>query len=106
MNYDRMFEDLMADKFPETLENGDRVVRDIEKEYLGLGEEERSRRSEEAYIRDEITKAEKLLRVYKKNVKNHRLVKHNASRAAKRQEFKKRISELRLRLEEIKQERK
>lgn len=89
---------------PEPLTIAEKVVKRAEEEFRGYGEEEQLRIDEETEIREKIKSLE--LQFQKnKNIKNYRLSELNAKRAEKRKEIKKKISILKIRLQEIDDER-
>ena len=86
---------------PETKESyADKVIRDIENEYKGIGTARMERQKEKKELQDRLKETTKKLKNVK-NVKNHKLVNINAKAAELRKKLREEIKEIKDRLYDI-----
>ena len=100
--FNKALEENNISSVPQTL--AEKIVADSEAEFKGYGAEEESRQDEEKCIKEDIKNLEVQLHKHK-NIKNHKLTHLNAKRSEKRKEIRRNITRLRVRLQEINDER-
>lgn len=102
MDIDAAFEMLDAKLTPKN--NADKIVERSESEFRGYSLEEKSRQKEIETLKEKIASLQHKIKK-NPNIKNPRLVELNNKRAQKRKELKSKIEALKIRLEEIQEER-
>ena len=88
----------------QTTTAAEQIVGNVEKEFKGYSEEERSRQNEEENLKKEIDKLKEMRRKYR-NIRNFRFRHINIERGKKRKEIDRKITECKIRLQEIQRER-